>query len=149
MSETTLPAGYALVDATPSIEDFRRLRRVTGLSEKTLEAATLGLPNSWFSVVVLHGGRTVGMGRVIGDGGCHFQIVDMAVEAAHQGRGLGKAIFARLMRALQDGAPDSAYVSLIADGDARHLYAQFGFEPVMPASIGMALWIGGRPRPSA
>ena len=36
-------------------------------------------------------------------------------------------------------------VSLIADGDARHLYAQFGFQSVMPASIGMAQWIGGKP----
>ncbi|RZA16983.1 MAG: N-acetyltransferase, partial [Proteobacteria bacterium] len=36
-------------------------------------------------------------------------------------------------------APASAYVSLIADGDAKHLYAKYGFQPVMPASIGMAM----------
>ena len=34
------------------------------------------------------------MGRVIGDGGLFFQVVDIAVEPAHQGRGLGKAIVA-------------------------------------------------------
>lgn len=140
-----LPDGYDLDAAIPSVDDFRRLREVAGLSAKTEEAAALGLPNSWAAAVIRHAGRTVAMGRVIGDGGCHFQIVDMAVEPAHQGRGLGKAIFAALMAELNERAPQSAYVSLIADGDARHLYAQFGFEPVMPASIGMAQWIGGKP----
>ncbi|WP_185984424.1 GNAT family N-acetyltransferase [Aureimonas mangrovi] len=145
----TLPEGYTINDETPAIDDFRRLRKETGLSEKTQEAAERGLPNTWAGVVVRHEGHAIGMGRVIGDGGCHFQVVDMAVDRAHQGRGLGKAIFARLVAALEERAPDSAYVSLIADGDAKHLYAQFGFDPVMPASIGMARWIGGRPPKSA
>jgi hypothetical protein len=33
-------------------------------------------------------------------------------------------------------------VSLIADGPAKHLYAQFGFEEAAPASVAMA---GKRP----
>lgn len=136
---------YTLSMEIPTVEDYRRLRSVTGLSGKTEEAARLGLPNSWSAAVVRHRGRVVAMGRVIGDGGCFFQVCDMAVEPEHQGQGLGKRIFARLMEDLQARAPTSAYVSLIADGDAKHLYAKFGFEPVMPASIGMAVWIGGRP----
>lgn len=136
---------YTLAMEIPTVEDYRRLRLVTGLSGKTEEAARLGLPNSWSAAVVRHRGRVVAMGRVIGDGGCFFQVCDMAVEPEHQGQGLGKRIFARLMEDLQARAPKSAYVSLIADGDAKHLYAKFGFEPVMPASIGMAIWIGERP----
>ncbi len=136
---------YELMAAKPSVADYRRLREVSGLSGKTEEAAERGLRGTLFAVTMVADGRTIAMGRVIGDGGCFFQIVDMAVEPAHQGRGLGKRIFAALMDWLHENAPKSAYVSLIADGDARHLYAQFGFEPVMPASIGMALWIGGRP----
>jgi ribosomal protein S18 acetylase RimI-like enzyme len=132
---------YELVPGTPEVADYRRLREVTGLSPKTQEAAERGLPNSWFAVIVRHAGRTVGMGRVIGDGGTAFQITDIAVEPEHQGKGLGKQIMAALMAHLHAHAPASAYVSLIADGDARHLYAQFGFQPVMPASIGMGLWL--------
>jgi len=139
------PARYAFAAETPSVEDYRRLRAVSGLSAKTPEAAERGLPGTCHGVVVRCEGRAVAMGRVIGDGGCFFQIVDMAVEPAHQGQGLGKRIFGDLMDWLRETAPPSAYVSLIADGEARHLYAKFGFEPVMPASIGMALWIGGRP----
>ena len=135
---------YQLTPGIPSVADYRRLREVTGLSPKTQEAAEAGLPNSWFAVTVRRAGRTVGMGRVIGDGGTAFQITDIAVEPEHQGKGLGKQIVAALMAHLNANAPASAYVSLIADGDARHLYAQFGFEPVMPASIGMGLWLAPR-----
>jgi ribosomal protein S18 acetylase RimI-like enzyme len=130
--------GYRVVPEVPSIADYLRLRIVAGLSAKTEEQAIKGLPNSWFGVSVVHKDKTVGMGRVIGDGGTAFQIVDIALEPAHQGKGLGKAIMAALMQRLAEAAPEGAYVSLIADGEARHLYAQYGFEPVMPASIGMA-----------
>ena len=51
----------------------------------------------------------------------------------------------RIVSALVDwlhaNAPKSAYVSLIADGPAKDLYAQYGFEPTAPASIGMAFRI--------
>ena len=123
------------------MDDCRRLRRVSGLSEKTQAAAEAGLPNTWFAVTIHHEDQVVGMGRVIGDGGTAFQIVDIAVEPAHQGKGLGKRIMAALVEHIHANAPTSAYISLIADGDARHLYAKFGFEPVMPASIGMGLWL--------
>ena len=132
-------SAFTLVAGTPSVDDFLRLRKVSGLSEKTRAAAEAGLPNTWFAVTVQHDGRAVGMGRIIGDGGTAFQVVDIAVEPDHQGKGLGKTIMAALVEHIHANAPPSAYVSMIADGDARHLYAKYGFEPVMPASIGMAL----------
>lgn len=134
--------GYELVVETPAVDDYRRLRQVSGLSDKSQEAAEAGLPNTWFAVTIRHDGRVVGMGRIIGDGGTAFQIVDIAVEPAHQGKSLGKRIVAALVEHLRANAPASAYVSLIADGDAQFLYAKYGFAPVMPASIGMALKIG-------
>lgn len=133
---------YEIIAGTPDSATYRRLRVVAGLSPKTEEQAERGLPNTWFGVTVWHEGRAIGMGRVIGDGGTAFQIVDIAVEPAHQGKGLGKAIMGALMDHLHAEAPAGAYVSLVADGDARHLYAKFGFEPVMPKSIGMATVLG-------
>lgn len=128
---------YQLTAATPSIEDYLRLRINAGLSAKAEANAVAGLPNTWFAVVARRDGQVVGMGRIIGDGGLFFQIVDMAIEPAHQGRGLGKAIMTALMDRLRSHA-QGAYVSLIADGEANRLYAQYGFEPTMPKSIGMA-----------
>ena len=131
--------GYVLTERRPSVEEYCGLRVTAGLSPKSVEAAFAGLPNSWFAVVVEHEGSAVGMGRVIGDGGLFFQVVDIAVDPAHQGRGLGKAIVGALVKRLRKAAPPGAYVSLIADGEAHRLYAQFGFELTAPASVGMAL----------
>lgn len=133
------PDGYDLVPGAPSAMDYVRLRRVAGLSPKPAAAVAAGLAGTWLAVRVRHEGAVVGMGRVVGDGGCFFQLVDIAVDPAHQGRGLGHTLVATLMRQLRDRAPSGAYVSLIADGEAHRLYAKFGFAPTAPASIGMAL----------
>ena len=125
----------------PSVEDYCHLRTAAGLSPRSAAAARAGLPNTVVGVVVRHGGIAVGMGRVIGDG-LFYMVVDVAVEPSHQGQGLGKAIIGDLMDVLKDRAPAEAYVSLMADGPAHGLYAQFGFKPTAPASIGMAQWIG-------
>ncbi|MEO9336867.1 GNAT family N-acetyltransferase [Mesorhizobium sp. SB112] len=132
-------AGYELLAGTPDVETYRRLRRISGLSEKSLEAATRGLPNTLFAVTIVSNGEKVGMGRIIGDGGCFYQITDIAVDPAHQGKGLGKMIMKALVDHLRETAPKSAYVSLIADGPAKHLYEKFGFKATAPVSIGMAL----------
>ncbi|GIG66464.1 GNAT family N-acetyltransferase [Phytomonospora endophytica] len=129
---------YAVREGVPSVDEYRHLRGATGLGAKSVEASALGLPNTWFGVVVEHGGETVGMGRIIGDGGCFFQVVDICVLPEHQGRGLGKRIMAALTAAMETRMPEGAYVSLIADGEARRLYARYGFAEVMPASVGMA-----------
>ncbi len=132
---------YALVARTPDQADYLRLRIVAGMTPKRANAAARGLPNTLYAVVVERDGCTVGMGRVIGDGGLFYQIVDIAVEPKHQGQGLGKRIVGALVDWLKANALPSAYVSLIADGEAKRLYAQFGFEPTAPASIGMAMLI--------
>lgn len=135
----TLPHGYALVTDTPPAADYLRLRVAAGLSPKTEAGAAIGLPNTYCAVQIKHDGRAVGMGRVIGDGALFFQVVDIAVEPAHQGKGLGKAIMTSLMDQLRARAPSGAYVSLVADGEAHRLYAQFGFQLTAPASVGMAM----------
>lgn len=133
---------YQLIERVPSVTEFCDLRRLAGLSPKTEEAAAAGLPNTIYAVVIERAGETVGMGRIIGDGGTVFQIADMAVLPAHQGKGQGKRIMQALVGWLHQNAPRSAYVNLIADGEAKKLYAQYGFAPVANHdSIGMYLWI--------
>jgi ribosomal protein S18 acetylase RimI-like enzyme len=118
-------------------EIYRRLREQAGLSPKTEEAAEKGLANSLNSILVKDGDKPIGMGRVIGDGGCHCQVVDICVLPEYQGRGIGKMIMEKVMGFINIELPESCYISLIADGDAHHLYEQFGFKEVMPVSRGM------------
>ena len=132
---------YVVNLRTPTVDEYRRLRAVAGLTQRSAEGATLGLANTFIGVVIEKGGHAIGMGRIIGDGALFFQVVDIAVEPGHQGRGVGKAIMGALMNELRKRAATDAYVSLIADGKANRLYAQFGFEPVAPKSTGMAMWL--------
>jgi GNAT superfamily N-acetyltransferase len=123
---------------TPSVQTYQMLRIGSGLSAKTDEAAARGLPNTLFAVQIFHESQPVGMGRVIGDGGCSFQVVDIAVLTEHQGKGLGKRIMGEILKYIEAHVPESGYVSLIADGQANELYAQFGFVHTAPRSVGMA-----------
>ena len=126
-----------LTPRVPTPDEYLTLRAAAGLSPFSRAAAELALPNTIFAVVIEEAGRAIGMGRLISDGGCFFQIVDIAVDPAFQGRGLGKRIMAGLMAHVAT-LPKGAYVSLIADTPADRLYAQFGFVATAPRSLGMA-----------
>ena len=126
-----------LVERFPGVDDYRRLRSVSGLSPKSAEAAARGLANTLYGVSLKKGDDTIGMGRIIGDGGCFFVVVDIAVQPEYQRRGLGKRIMTALDAWLRVHTLDSSNVSLFADGDARYLYAQYGFVEAGPVSVGM------------
>lgn len=130
-------AQIVLIERFPGVDDYRRLRTAAGLSPKTEEAARRALPNTLHGVSLLRDGEVVGMGRVIGDGGCFFIVVDVAVLPELQGRGLGRRIMAALDAWLRGNVPPSAYVTLVADGDAKHLYAKFGFAELTSAAVCM------------
>lgn len=132
-------ADYQICPRSPSAEEYVRLRAVSGLSPFAPEAVDKGLAGTIFAIVVQHQRKAIAMGRLVGDGGCFFQIVDIAVDPAHQRKGLGKAIMSELTRYIAENLPRSAHVSLIADVPANRLYETFGFVETAPASLGMVL----------
>ena len=129
---------YEQLSEIPGIEEYRALRVTCGLSKKTPEAASKGLPNSLFATTIRDEGKLIAMGRVVGDGGCNFAIVDIAVHPGYQRQGLGSLVMEGIMSYIEEYAPDSAYVDLIADDHSPALYSKFGFKPTAPDSIGMA-----------
>lgn len=137
-----LPRGYRLADGPPSCADYLRLRRDAGLTPKTEAQAAAGLPGSWAAchVVAEASGAVVAMGRVIGDGGWYFHIIDMAVLPDHQRQGLGAAVLDHLLAQVRERAPEGAWVNLLADPPGRALYRSRGFAETAPGSIGMALY---------
>ena len=130
---------YVLDELPPAAAEYVDLRRAAGMGARTVAAAQAGLPNSLYAACIRSNGTLVAMGRVVGDGGCNFEVVDIAVHPDHQRRGLGRRVMASLMTRVRSEAPPSAYVCLIADGGSPALYAEFGFTPTAPASIGMAV----------
>ena len=110
-----------------TIKSYQKLRVNSGLSTKTDEAAKIGLQNSLHSMMLTSNNEIIGMGRIIGDGGCFCQIVDIAVHPYYQGKGLGKVIMENLTQFINESLPQTCYVSLIADGNASFLYEKVWF----------------------
>jgi GNAT superfamily N-acetyltransferase len=135
----TLGDDYELVAGPPSLEDYLRLRRSTGLTPRTEAQGQGALAGSWLFCHVRHRptGDTVAMGRVIGDGGWYFHVADMATATDHQRQGLGRSVLDWLLEGIRAGAPAGAYVNLVADPAGRPLYEQAGFRDV--AGSGMEL----------
>jgi len=130
---------YELVEDAPTPERFVELRELAGMTERSVDAVRAGLPESVYAVSVVHepSGDVVGMARIVGDGATVFHVCDMAVHPDHQGRGLGSRMMDELVKFLDENAPPSAYVNLMADVDG--FYERWGFEETRPASKGMYL----------
>lgn len=136
---------YVIAVRSPSVAEFVELRRATGLTPKTPEAAEAALGRSLYAVCVeaaASPGRALGMGRVIGDAGCWFVIVDVAVHPDHQKRGLGRRIVGELVGFIERTAPPSAQAMLLADVPADRLYEAFGFRRSAPGCVGMIRLLG-------
>lgn len=124
-----------VIESTPTAEDYIKLRVRSGLSPKSLEAAKKGLPNSLYAVHFKYIDQTVAMGRVIGDGACFFEIVDIAVDPSFQGQGLGKKIMSHIENYLDQAAMVGSYVSMIAD--KPEFYKKLGYKLTSPEAQGM------------
>jgi hypothetical protein len=107
---------YRLVERVPLVEDYNRVRTEAGLCRRDPAAAEVGLPNTLFGVCVESDERVVGIGRIIGDGGLFFQVVDVAFVPEHQREELGAMVMDTLMSWLRDNASTDAYVQLIRRG---------------------------------
>lgn len=136
-----MPPGYRLVMTPPPVEEYLRLRMESGLTPKSRAQADAALPGSWAACHVVEEttGASVAMGRIVGDGGWCFHVVDMAVLPAHRRRGIGDAVLTALLDDVRERAPEGAYVNLLADAPGRRLYERHGFRETAPGSIGMAL----------
>ena len=86
---------------TPDTDEYRALRVAAGLSAKTAEAAARGLPGTLFAVCLRRDRELIAMGRVIGDGGLNYEVVDIVVHPDYQRQGLGFRVMTALMDWLQ------------------------------------------------
>ena len=132
---------YSIRIDIPEVDEYLALRKVCGLSDRGKDASKMGLSNSIYSVIIRRSTdqELVGMGRLIGDGGTAYQIVDIAVHPSEQGKGLAKNIMQLLMTHIENEVDPQAYINLIADCPADNLYKQFGFVETAPESLGMYL----------
>ncbi len=97
--ELVVPSDYRIVNGPPSMDDYFMIRALSGLPLRDRKQAEVAIGGVWTAVHIVEtkSEACVGMGRVIGDGGWCFHIIDMAVLPMHQHQGLGEAILRALL----------------------------------------------------
>ena len=121
-----------IIEVLPSPQEFCDLRVAAGLSAKSLKAASIALPNSLYGVCIRENNTLIAMGRVVGDGACNFEVVDVAVNPSYQGQGLGRIVMEHIDAYLASVALEGSYVSMIADEPI--FYEKLGYRLVAPKS---------------
>ncbi|QMV42416.1 GNAT family N-acetyltransferase [Cohnella cholangitidis] len=129
----------------PEVREYIQLRIAAGLGTKNELLADKVLSRSLFTVIVKdEHSELIGMGRIIGDGGYYYQVVDLAVDPSRQGEGLEEVVMNEITSYLNRNAPEGADVVLMADVPAIPMYQKYGFEFTYPKSISLCRRIAGK-----
>ena len=128
-----------------SVEDYNYLRKSVGWNLIEEKQAMTGLKNSLFTIVAMDDMKTVGISRVVGDGGYIIIIVDVIVLPAYQGNGIGKTMLTKVMEYINNSLEpgQGVFVNLMSAKGRESFYGQFGFEtrPNDRVGCGMTQWI--------
>lgn len=130
---------YQIVECIPTVEEYLALREAVGWVRLDEQITARALANALFTVCILHKGKVIGCGRVIGDGGLHFYLQDIIVLPAFQGKGLGKRLIKAILAYLDEHALPGAFIGLMAAKGKSSFYTQFGFAVRPPERPGMFL----------
>ncbi|XP_065854579.1 histone acetyltransferase TAP1 isoform X1 [Euphorbia lathyris] len=120
------------------VYDLQTLCDKVGWPRRPLSKLAAALKNSYM-VVTLHSVRKspesegndqkklIGMARATSDHAFNATIWDVLVDPAYQGRGLGKALIEKVIRALLQR--DIGNITLFADSKVVEFYQNLGFQP--------------------
>ena len=114
---------------TVSAEDCNNLRNSAGWPQIHLNQLRIGLKNSAFIVAAQDGETTVGMARIISDGGHIFFIADVLVLPEYQRQGIGTTMMGKIMEYICSKLSDGyrIQVDLMAAKGKEKFYEEFGF----------------------
>ncbi len=130
---------------TFSVEDYAFLRASAGWRAIHPEQAKAGIDGSAFLVAALDGEKTVGIARLIWDGGYGALIKDVLVLPEYQGKGIGKEMVNRMIGFLESRLKPGYGISvdLVAAKGKEGFYERLGFEvlPNQYKDSGMERWL--------
>jgi GNAT superfamily N-acetyltransferase len=128
-----------------TVFDFNNLRKIAGWEVIENEQAITGLRNSAFKLTAKDGEKTVGLARVIRDGGYVVVVSDVIVLPEYQGKGIGRAMMEKVMTYINDSLKtgQSVFVIVISAHNKEHFYTKFGFNirPNENDGPGLTQWI--------
>ena len=124
-----------------SPQDFIRLRIAVGRAATPPLLAEAALRTGLYHITACCDGKTVGMGRLVGDGAMYWYIQDMAVLPEYQGRGIGKNIVERLLQHVYQNTLDGSFttVGLMAAQGKEGFYEKLGFKAMPDDNSGAGM----------
>lgn len=118
-----------VIERLPTADEYRTLCDAVGWTAvMNYDVAAASLARSLYGVVALHGERTVGMARVVGDGAIYHYLQDVVVDPGYQRRGIGGRMVAQVVAHLHERAPARAFVGVFAAEGTEAFYRAHGFE---------------------
>lgn len=124
----------------PTVKEYQELCEESGLTSPVEEFAAAALANSLFGVTLRgEDSEIIGMGRVIGDGACFFQIVDVLIKPAFKETDAGDLLMLEILEYLRQNAPLKAQILTVSDVPGLKLYQKHGFKLIYPDFYGMTL----------
>ena len=128
-----------------SVEDYNHLRKSVEWAELESKQALTGIKNSAFIISAVYDNKTVGVTRVVSDGGYIVIIVDVIVSPDFQGNGIGKMMMGKAMDFIKSNLSEGqfVFVNLMAAKDKESFYSRFGFEtrPNNKVGAGMTQYV--------
>ncbi len=131
-----------LEERLPTAEEYNALRADAGWGTYDRDAAGRWLAASLYGVCAVDGDATVGMARVVGDGGLVFYVQDVVVAAPYRRQGIGRRLMERVMAFVASRAAAGAVVGLMSAAGKEAFYEGFGFarRPTERFGCGMTLF---------
>ncbi len=124
-----------------TVEDYNYLRKSVAWAELESKQALKGINNSAFLISAVVDNKTVGVTRVVSDGGYIAIIVDVIVLPDFQGNGIGKTMMQKAMEYIKSTISKGqfVFVNLMAAKDKEPFYSQFGFEARPNEKVGAGM----------
>lgn len=112
-------------------EDYCELRKSAGWQLFSENQTKDAISNSTYTITAVDHGKTVGMGRLVGDG-LYYMIADVVVHSNYQKCGIGTKIMNLLIKHVEETLPVGGRVSiqLIAEKGKEEFYINLGFKPL-------------------
>lgn len=109
----------------------------------TEEQVKKAIESSMYVVKAVVDNETVGMGRLVGDFGCHGLLTDIIVHPDYQGKGIGTAIVLNIKEYINNYIKEGEkfIIELCPMAGKRDFYIKCGFKYKPEIMDGMYLWI--------
>ena len=118
-----------IVENKLDVETYLDIRASVHWKVLRKEQAAKALNNSLYTVMAVENGKTIGMGRIVGDGAVICYIQDFVVRPEYQGTSIGRKMMERLIAHVEELRMDQSEMMLClmcAKGRER-FYEKFGF----------------------